>query len=206
VARQNEISSVLVAAVRMNAGMVTIMRDLSAEGYIALKPKDHPNKLRSLWAGFSDLVNHVLVPMAKMNFIHADLRPGYDETSNILCRIERDGSASLKLIDFESLVEIMDWKAPLSGSYMKRENGWTAPTFVWWQCVAMAYALEGKVLSKTLSKEAHDNALVGRLRVSLEGRLQDALLVPLLPEELLKYVDDSHKEDVITKTLAEHFR
>jgi hypothetical protein len=201
---QNEISSVLVAAVRMNAGMVTIMRDLSAEGYQALKPKYHPNKLRSLWAGFSNLVNHVLVPMANMCFIHADIRPGYDETANILCRFESDGRASLKLIDFESVVEIKDWKAPLSGSYIKRQNGWTATTFVWWQCVAVAYAWVRKVSAKTLFEEKQDNALVGRLRVALEGRLQDPLLVPLLPNEFLQYVDDTHiTEEVITKTLAE---
>jgi hypothetical protein len=203
-ALRNEISSVLYAAVRMDAGMVTIMRDLSAEGYKALKPKDHPQKLRSLWAGFQELVNHVLLPMANMCFIHADIRPGYDETANILCRFEIDGRASLKLIDFESLVEIKDWKAPLSGSYIKRQNNWTATTFVWWQCVAVAYAWVRKVSAMTLFEVKEDNALVVRLRVAMEGRLQDAMLVPLLPDEFLQYLHDSRiTEDVIAKTLEE---
>ena len=76
----NEISSVLHVAVNTSdVGLVTIMSDLSDE-YRALTPSADADHLPALWAGFSNLVKDVLLPMAERDVIHPDIRPGYDVT------------------------------------------------------------------------------------------------------------------------------
>ncbi len=111
------VGSVLYAAFQVGAGMVTIMADLSYQGYTALTPNmAYGSYLPVLWAGFRDLVETVLLPMADLNIIHPDIRPGYDVTFNILCRLDDDDAskkATLKLIDYETLVYVDKWDVPL---------------------------------------------------------------------------------------------
>jgi hypothetical protein len=85
---RKEIGAVLFSVVEMEAGLVTIMADLSKQGYHTLKPKEQQDTLAVLWAGFADLVENVLLPMAENGIIHPDIRPGFDVTSNMLCKLE----------------------------------------------------------------------------------------------------------------------
>jgi hypothetical protein len=135
-----EIGSVLYGAVKTDVGIITIMADLSVEHYKALQPKDYENDLLTLWNAFIELVRNVLLPLAKsVGVIHPDIRPGYDLTANILLKDDSNGKKTMKLIDYESFVLFRDWVAPNAARYMSKQDGKDAITFVWWQCVAMAY-------------------------------------------------------------------
>jgi hypothetical protein len=110
-----------------------------------------------LWAGFEELVKEVLLPMAQLGIVHPDIRPGFDTTFNILCKMdEGDEKASLKLIDFESLVLVNRWNAPEGdGRYIRFESNWDATTFLWWQCVCLAYSWKNELDSNALIKGYH---------------------------------------------------
>jgi hypothetical protein len=142
-----ELGSVLYAVVETDVGLLTVMADLSKIGYVSLQPIDYENDLLTLWDGFSELVNKVLLPMAEIaQVIHPDIRPGYDATSNILVRDSTsEGNISMKLIDYESLVRFPKWEAPETGRYLQRREIEDATTFVLWQCVAMAYFWSEKI-------------------------------------------------------------
>jgi hypothetical protein len=208
-----EISSVLYAVVATSTGMVTIMSDLSAQGYTTLSAAAHKDKLSVLWAGFQVLVTKVLLPMAAKRMVHVDIRPGFDETSNVLVKF-KEGTATtegeettsewaiMKLIDYESVVGITNWRAPFqSGNYIKSDFKWTATTFVWWQCLAVAYAWKKEILAKTFANNKVDNALVRCLTKELGS---------LLPAEFERYANESNiPKEIVMTTLAElakHFQ
>jgi hypothetical protein len=143
------LDDVLLAVCCTPKGLITIMNDLS-EDYTTLRPCDYEDDLVSVWTAYVELLRNVLIPMADLNIIHPDIRPGYDETSNILCKFEEvqgKGVMMMKIIDFESLLLFSQWAAPdgAQSLYIDRKVGPNAKTFLWWQCVALAYAWkEGK--------------------------------------------------------------
>jgi hypothetical protein len=130
----------------MGPDFVTIMEDLTVQDYGTLKPIDSCGQLDILWEGFLDLVERVLLPMAKLGIVHADIRAGYDITSNVLCKLHRNQKgevekATMKLIDFESFVAYRSWDAAgVDGRYIGNQRDWDATTYVWWQCMAIAYS------------------------------------------------------------------
>jgi hypothetical protein len=137
-----EIGSVLHAAVQTDCGLVTVQADLSKQGYRALRPQKYAGKqMRQLWGGFRELVENVLLPMAAIGVVHTDILPGFDVTSNILLKFSKDDKACMKLVDYESLVFLSNWRYSLiDGRYTGGERKWTGTTFVWWQCVWVGYA------------------------------------------------------------------
>jgi hypothetical protein len=147
-----EIGTVLFSVIEMEAGLVTIMADLSKQGYRTLKPKEQQDKLALLWAGFADPVENVLLPMAENGIIHPDIRPGFDVTSNILCKLEdNDTRAVIKLIDYESLILFKKWIAPShDGRYIARSSSLNATMFVWWQSICLAYAWDHQLDANAL--------------------------------------------------------
>ncbi len=149
-----EIGTVLYAAVQTNCGLVTVMADLSKQGYRSLRPSKYAGKLKLLWGGFRELVEKVLLPLAAIGVVHADIRPGFDITSNILLKFsKKDEKASMKLVDYESLVLLVDWRYPLiNGSYIGGEHKWTATTFVWWQCVSVGYTWCKKLIMSNVEQ------------------------------------------------------
>jgi hypothetical protein len=152
----DELGNVLYAVVNTDVGVLTIMADLSTKGYKALRPKDYDNDLSSLWVAFGELVKKVLLPMAEIaGVIHPDIRPGYDLTANILVHDSTScGNISMKLIDYESLVCFRDWECPnLAGRYLHRDDFEDATTFLWWQCVGLAYIWSEKISVKPRTGE-----------------------------------------------------
>jgi len=73
--------------------LVTAMQNLATDGYHNLKPCAIPN-LYALWLSFCDLVKRVLIPLAQNGMVHCDIWLGWDYTSNIMVRMEMDGSLS----------------------------------------------------------------------------------------------------------------
>ncbi len=154
-----EIGTVLLAVIRPDIGLVTIMSDLSGS-FDRLSPKDNADHLPALWSGFSDLVQNVLLPMAAKTVVHPDIRPGYDVTLNVLCRLTDDGDqkkVTLKLIDFESLTQVQDWEVPMDGDkdddrYLPRLGRQDAITYVWWQCIFIAYVWKEKIHANDVGK------------------------------------------------------
>jgi hypothetical protein len=152
------LGTVLYAAVNMRSGLMTIMADLPRARFKTLHP--HAFNLEILWGGFSRLVKEVLLPLASgPGIIHADIRPGYDLTSNILVD-ESAGGASLKLIDYESLLLSERFVPP--GNYLPYDDD--ANTFVWWQCVAVAYFWSEKLDLDSRTKSNPDMFELERMR------------------------------------------
>jgi hypothetical protein len=128
--------------------MITIMADLTKEGYKVLQPDecvDDTLPLAKLWEAFTTLVETVLLPIAQIGCIHPDIRAGFDVTSNVLCQVKGKGKnrqASLCVIDYESFIVFSLWQRPISKEFkfIRSDNSWSAETFVWWQCLAVAYA------------------------------------------------------------------
>ncbi len=155
----NEIGSVLYGAVSTQVGLVTIMADLSLDRYETLRPQsDDGKRLFALWTGFKDLVERVLLPMADQKIIHPDIRPGYDITFNILCQMSNDGTrATMKLIDLEGLVFVTKWSVPvvngvMDGRFVPTMGDCDATTYVWWQCVFVAYVWSEKIAADDVGK------------------------------------------------------
>jgi hypothetical protein len=136
--------------------LVTITKDLSAD-YKALCPSTYEDDLPSLWKAFIELLRNVLIPMANLRIIHPDIRPGYDETSNILFKfseVDKSKGAVMQLIDFESISQLESWVSP-SGSealYISKQDDWNAKTFLWWQCLAVACAWKLGHAQKTMAR------------------------------------------------------
>jgi hypothetical protein len=131
------------------------MSDLSGS-FGWLSPKDNADHLLALWSGFSDLVQNVLLPMAAKTVVHPDIRPGYDVTFNVLCRLTDDGAhkkAIMKLIDFESLVTVGHWVVPKDDDrYLPILGREDAITYVWWQCIFIAYVWKEKIHANDVGK------------------------------------------------------
>jgi hypothetical protein len=116
---------------------------LSLQGYRILRPINYNTKLAVLWKGFHKLVQELLLPLASpyVAVVHADIRPGFNVTANILCRDVSNEEVEMKLIDYESLVRFPDWKAPTNHrGYIGDNVEWNPRTFVRWQCISVAYA------------------------------------------------------------------
>jgi hypothetical protein len=147
-ATRKALSRVLYAVYQPPIGMITIMADLTKEGYKVLHPHGCVSDtlpLAKLWEAFTTLVETVLLPIAQIGCIHPDVRAGFDVTSNILCQVKGKGKsrqASMCLIDYESFVVFSLWQRPISKEFkfIRSDNSWSAETFVWWQCLAVAYA------------------------------------------------------------------
>jgi hypothetical protein len=173
----NEIKSVLYGVVKTDVGLMTVMADLSDEHYKALQPADYKDDLLSLWDAFSELVKNVLLPLAEyVDVIHPDIRPGYDLTANILLKDDSEAKKTMKLIDYESLVSFPNWTAPNTSRYIMREDGKDAITFVWWQCVAMAYFWDAKI---SILRSPVEESKLGKLKdILLGGKGDPAWLEP----------------------------
>jgi hypothetical protein len=109
---KSKIAEVLLAVVLGDNTLVTVMRNLSSNttengAYSILSPskiyREDNRKLKQLWIGLTKLVVDILLPLAELNIIHSDIRPGWDTTYNILCREVEGSEIELQLIDYESL-------------------------------------------------------------------------------------------------------
>jgi hypothetical protein len=133
--------------------LVTVMKDLSAQAdqFQALSYDCFQDR-QAVWLGFCNLVRNVLLPMANVGIVHADIRcvPGSHskfEVYNILGKRDSGGSIELKLIDFESLVIFSTALIqipchPHAISVGTFENDFRSPhEFVFWQVLWMTYVL-----------------------------------------------------------------
>lgn len=155
----NEIGSVLQAIVPLEPPhVIIVMNDLTKMGYKPLKPIDNTDQLDVLWNGFQDLVVRVLLPLARLQIVHAGICPGFDETSSILCKFRMENGkiiqAFLKLINLESLVKFKFFRSTdLDRRYIEKEVGWDATTYLWWQCMAVAYVWKESLNTESLTQD-----------------------------------------------------
>jgi hypothetical protein len=155
------LSHVLYAVYKPSIGTITVMADLTKENYKVLRPDmciDEALPLSKLWEAFATLVETLLLPIAQVGYIHPDLRPGFDVTSNILCQVTNKGKnkqAAMCLIDYESLVSFDAWKPPPSKDFkfIKSNRSWSVETFVWWQCLLVAFAWIEAKRQREMEKE-----------------------------------------------------
>ncbi len=142
-----DLFNVLFGANKLSSALITVMADLS-DDYGELSPQRDNLTFSVLWSAFQDLVLRILLPLADLSIIHPDIRPGWDFTSNILYlkNGKTDGKPAMQLIDFDSLVMSSDWIPPTnqnnssSFKYIYHNPSWGPYTFLWRQCVTVAYA------------------------------------------------------------------
>lgn len=145
-----DLFNVLYAAENLTNSLITVMADLSKD-YKVLTPEKDSMSLPVAWTGFQDLVMRVLVPLADIGVIHPDIRPGWNVTSNIL--YSHFKRPSMQIIDFDSFVLHYKWVPPDSSmKYISKDKTATAFTFLWWQCVAVAYAWYIKVNQRQMEQ------------------------------------------------------
>jgi hypothetical protein len=136
-------------------------RGLAGTYFDVLAPHKWENRLSKLWDAFTDLVTNLLLPMAEVNIVHTDIRPGWLQTYNILCR-ETDEGAELRLIDFDSISTY-----PLFRNRDGRCIFWyedmskSAYEYVWWQVLHVAYIWFNKLPNEdkesTLASDIFDD-------------------------------------------------
>jgi len=145
---RDTLSDVLLGVWGINqTSVVTITRDLTNQ-FSPARPQDlhGPGALRNPWDGFIRLNEELLIPMAIASLVHADLRPGWNESANILRHQLENGTEELKLIDYESICRIADVPEnnefkTFSSGYDDKVNGdeYIALRHLWWQCMFTAY-------------------------------------------------------------------
>jgi hypothetical protein len=134
---KEELGKVQLACARFSDQcLVTVMRNLGGADRPLLD-----------WAAFSKLVRSVLLPMASVGVVHADIR--FDRKTwrfcNILVDEKADQSSELRIIDFESLVVLRG----ASAAHVLQEYAISVPffctesayTFVLWLVLWVAYVL-----------------------------------------------------------------
>jgi hypothetical protein len=148
-----QIAKVLVACFYVSMRcLVTVMTDLSSDGLLANKASTvSPDAFDSppiLWVAFSDLARKLLLPMAKMDVVHLDIRfdPKSWSLCNILCVKNSKGQIELRLIDYESLVlcnagnENHTWqKYAIPIDCLGADGPSGGLTFLFWQVLWVAY-------------------------------------------------------------------
>jgi hypothetical protein len=104
--------------------------------------------------------------MAKKKVIHADIRPGWEKTCNIMCQHKTNNSAiKLRLIDFESLV-VCPIQSTRDGRSMPTHfDIRSAFTFLWWQVLHTAY-----IWFKKLDNENSGTTLVQQFILKMLDR------------------------------------
>lgn len=206
----DEFGTVLYAAVRTDTGLIMIMKDLSNFNYEDLRPMDKSEYIVHLWEGFRRLVEQVLLPLAQFaTVIHPDFRPGYDITSNILLHFnEATNFATMKLIDYESLVKFDDWKAPKRtfGKYLSKDETGDAMTFLWWQCLTVGYAwIEKQTIDMLYTKQGLSGSQMDKVRTELSSNGN-------IPDWMRAFSDDaqgqvdSNKLTRLLDSLSEQFK
>jgi hypothetical protein len=140
----------------LDSGLVQLMPDLQAAGYLPLRPKllERQGRLSDMCQAFERLVGETLVPLALLGAVHADLRAGYLETANVLCHKD---DLTLRLIDLDSLLMFESRKnllkdpriiSPKNGKFAAGIK--SAVEFVCLQAVCIATAwLQGKRMDST---------------------------------------------------------
>jgi hypothetical protein len=143
-----DISNILYAAYRAFNGIIMITADLSKQGYKKLRPQKDNVSLAVLWTAFQELVERVLMPMADLDLVHTELRPGFNLTSNILCKVQGQ-QATMEIIDYECLVCLHNhnFRQQFDSRYVEPDltMKWNAMTFLLRQCILVAYAWKEKI-------------------------------------------------------------
>jgi hypothetical protein len=87
-------------------GLVQLLPNLIEQGYGELRPKDwlFEDTWSAVWDAFAQFVAGTLLPLAKYEILHTDLRAGYDVTSNVLYNPTCGGS--MRMIDLDSLCSL----------------------------------------------------------------------------------------------------
>ena len=129
------LEKVLIAVWKAPQGLVTIMRDQEALGLVDLRPIETKTSTSDLCENFMELARKQLLPLARADIIHPDIRVGYDYTANIMAK--SDGS-NMVLVDFESLVLFSDYTVPKDKHRRYLPKMKNAFAFLFLQCYVVA--------------------------------------------------------------------
>jgi hypothetical protein len=123
-------------------GLVILMKDLK-HSYDDLQPVKYCTKCE-LWQQYTALVEKALLPMADKAVCHADIRFGWDKTSNIM--VKKSPPREMRLIDFDSLTNsfkttkqknAFNYDSDKLSEY--QDGQYSHHRVVWWQCLLAAY-------------------------------------------------------------------
>jgi hypothetical protein len=96
-------------------GIVQLLPNLAQQRFEILRPERwlFDDTWSALWDAFAGFVTETLLPLAKYGIVHADLRFGYDVTSNVLYNpaAAPGGGSIMRMIDLDSLCKLEDLRA-----------------------------------------------------------------------------------------------
>jgi hypothetical protein len=187
------ISDVLLAYHVRGGCLTTVMVDLRKQDYRPLFPKKFEGRLEDLWTGFQNLVHKVLLPFALQEVIHFDIRPGYDETSNIMVKESKKRSLfthhfaaqyEMRVIDLDGLVRFEDLRAsvpdlryiPVDDHDDSIRGIDDAFSFLWWQLFLVGYTWALQIEGNDLNvHHIIDEVRDGRSISCGEGEIRELL-------------------------------
>ena len=120
----------------------TVMRKVQGQ---LVKLEENKSFMIEYWDCFKALCKDILLPLAEMDIIYRDLRPGSDCTYNVLLVKDKVNKEKKKmvLIDYESLARGVDYEPPQDERYPipseDREES-ISHDFLFQQCVGIAYS------------------------------------------------------------------
>jgi hypothetical protein len=147
-----------------STGLVQLLPNLRHQNFHPLRPQallsSNGCNWNLLWDAFRRFVLGTLVVLADAGVIHADLRPGYDETANLFYNGEE-----IRMIDLDSLVWFSVWRQeglaidhPKYIQLKELDGIHVALDFVYLQVILVAEAWLGKLVNRRVNA----NALLAR--------------------------------------------
>lgn len=125
--------------------LATLLYDLRKIGYTDFLPMETGKP--TLWSAMTEMAERVLLPMAQLGIVHADIRFGWDRTYNLVS-LQTHSGVTLQIIDLESLTGAVIDYPTVAGSFTitddmsvdheEQSSQATALLYAWWQIVLAA--------------------------------------------------------------------
>jgi hypothetical protein len=180
-----------------STGLVQLLPNLKKQGFHPLRPEVLLNRFdcnwNLLWVALSEFVLGTLVTLADAGIIHADIRPGYDETANLFY-----SGKEIRMIDLDGLVLFTTWRReglaiehPKYIQLNELEGIHGALDFVYLQVIIVAETWLGKLKNR----DVNANALLARsgLLTDLGKLVVDVARIREVLESYEKRFDDEDR-------------
>jgi hypothetical protein len=161
-----------------STGLVQLLPNLCKQGFRPLCPEllvaEGCCTWETLWSAFCEFTKDMLIPLADLGYVHSDVRPGIDETSNLLF----SSKAGIRMIDLDSLSTFAGYRrseaAIKNARYIRLrylgfgQQKMIAEYFVYLQMICVAESW----LKRVKNDDVNANALIRN-----SGRMSDPFTV-----------------------------
>jgi hypothetical protein len=183
-------------------GLVQLLPNLQG-GYSSLSPRylcESANGRSALWRAFAGLVLEVLIPLARADVVHSDVRAGFDVTSNLLYN---PADESMRLIDLDSLCTFSRLEKLSDVTDLKNMSALELPDALQ---SAMGYVLAQVICAAEvwLGRIAHDDVSANATIRRGWSSLRDAAVHPALHVGAIVVAGDV--DEALVGVALDHYR